>query len=107
MRQTGIIYALAAYLIWGFFPLYWKQLESVPALQLIGHRIAWSFLLLGAFIALSRRAGLLLAALSSQEHTDISWGCAAHQRELVHLCLGGNPRLRRRSQPGLLHQPLV
>ncbi|MFA7362015.1 MAG: EamA family transporter RarD [Candidatus Kapaibacterium sp.] len=42
--NRGIIYAFAAYAWWGFFPLYWKLLQKVPALQLIGHRIIWSFI---------------------------------------------------------------
>src|SRR5512140_948439 len=46
MDRKGILYAIGAYLMWGLFPLYWKQLESMPALQIIGHRIGWSFLLL-------------------------------------------------------------
>jgi len=31
---------------WGLFPFYWKQIEDVPALQVMGHRIVWSFLTL-------------------------------------------------------------
>jgi chloramphenicol-sensitive protein RarD len=46
MNKKGILYAIIAYLMWGLFPLYWKQLETIPALQLIGHRIGWSFILL-------------------------------------------------------------
>ena len=44
--DTGIFYALGAYLIWGILPIYWKWLQQVPALQIIGHRIGWSFILL-------------------------------------------------------------
>lgn len=44
--STGIWYALGAYALWGLFPVYWKWLQHVPALQLIGHRIGWSFILL-------------------------------------------------------------
>jgi chloramphenicol-sensitive protein RarD len=46
MERKGIVYAIGAYVMWGLFPLYWKQLETIPALQLIGHRIGWSFILL-------------------------------------------------------------
>ena len=46
MDRKGVLYAISAYMMWGLFPLYWKQLESMPALQIIGHRIAWSFVLL-------------------------------------------------------------
>jgi chloramphenicol-sensitive protein RarD len=44
--NKGIWNGLAAYVIWGFFPIYWKLLHQVPALQVIGHRISWSFILL-------------------------------------------------------------
>lgn len=42
--NRGILYAFGAYGLWGFFPLYWKLLKHVPAIQLIGHRIIWSFI---------------------------------------------------------------
>jgi chloramphenicol-sensitive protein RarD len=46
MKNKGIWYAVGCYLIWGFFPLYWKMLESVPAVQIVAHRQAWSFVFL-------------------------------------------------------------
>lgn len=51
--NKGILTGLGAYALWGFFPIYWKYLHDVPALQVIGHRIGWSFLLLIAIILLS------------------------------------------------------
>lgn len=48
--NKGIWYAIGAYVFWGLFPIYWKWLHQVPALQLLGHRIGWSFLLLLAVI---------------------------------------------------------
>lgn len=53
--NRGIWNGLAAYALWGFFPIYWKLLQQVPALGVIGHRIAWSFLLLIAVILLTRQ----------------------------------------------------
>lgn len=53
--KKGILYGIGAYALWGFFPIYWKFLHEVPALQVIGHRIAWSFILLIAFIVLTRQ----------------------------------------------------
>jgi chloramphenicol-sensitive protein RarD len=41
--------------MWGFFPIYWKLLHDVPALQVIGHRIAWSFILLTVVILVTRQ----------------------------------------------------
>ena len=51
--NKGILYGIGAYMLWGFFPIYWKFLHDVPALQVIGHRIGWSFVLLLAYVALS------------------------------------------------------
>lgn len=51
--NRGILSGLGAYALWGFFPIYWKYLHDVPALQVIGHRIGWSFLLLIAIILVS------------------------------------------------------
>ncbi len=45
---------MVAYLIWGFFPVYFKAFGSVPALQVVSHRIAWSVLFL---LLLSLRPG--------------------------------------------------
>lgn len=53
--NKGILYGIGAYIFWGFFPIYWKFLHHVPAIQLIGHRIIWSFLLLALVIAASRQ----------------------------------------------------
>ncbi|NWF63286.1 MAG: EamA family transporter RarD [Chloroflexi bacterium] len=53
--NKGIWYGIAAYAMWGFFPIYWKLLHDVPALQLLGHRIVWSFLLLILFIVVTRQ----------------------------------------------------
>jgi chloramphenicol-sensitive protein RarD len=53
--KKGILYGIGAYIAWGFFPIYWKFLHHVPAIQLIGHRIIWSFLLLILFILFTKQ----------------------------------------------------
>jgi chloramphenicol-sensitive protein RarD len=53
--DKGILNGIVAYALWGFFPIYWKLLQKVPALQVIGHRIGWSFILLIAFIWLTKQ----------------------------------------------------
>lgn len=50
----GVIYAGSAFLIWGLGPIYWKALGGVPALEIIVHRVVWSFLLLFVSIVLGR-----------------------------------------------------
>jgi len=53
--KKGILYGIGAYVFWGFFPIYWKLLHHVPAIQLIGHRIIWSFLLLIIIILFTKQ----------------------------------------------------
>lgn len=42
----GIAAGLIAYILWGFLPLYWKALGGISSLEILGHRICWSGVLL-------------------------------------------------------------
>ncbi len=53
--RTGVLAATAAYLTWGLAPVYWKLLRTVPALELLAHRVLWSFVLVIAWLGISRR----------------------------------------------------
>lgn len=59
--NKGIAYAIGAYVIWGVLPIYLKWLHTVPALQIVSHRILWSCLLLGGVIFISRQWAVLRA----------------------------------------------
>ena len=52
--NKGVLSALAAYLIWGIFPVYWKLLTNVPALQIMTHRVVWSFVFVTILLSLRR-----------------------------------------------------
>jgi chloramphenicol-sensitive protein RarD len=58
-----VAYGLAAYLCWGFFPLYFKQLAHVPPLEILAHRSAWALATLAVLLAGSGGWGLVRAAL--------------------------------------------
>jgi chloramphenicol-sensitive protein RarD len=51
----GIAYGLGAYLAWGVAPLYFKALKSVPATEVLCHRVIWSVAFLGGLVGLTRR----------------------------------------------------
>jgi chloramphenicol-sensitive protein RarD len=53
--KKGILYGIGAYLLWGLFPFYWKWLQPVPAIQIIAHRIIWSFILLALILFVTRQ----------------------------------------------------
>jgi chloramphenicol-sensitive protein RarD len=53
--KKGVWLGIGAYAAWGLFPIYWKWLHQVPAMQLLAHRIVWSFLLLAVVLAVVRQ----------------------------------------------------
>ncbi|KPX59370.1 Protein rarD, partial [Pseudomonas amygdali pv. photiniae] len=42
--RRGYILGLSAYTIWGLFPIYFKAISAVPAIEIIIHRVLWSAL---------------------------------------------------------------
>lgn len=40
--RSGILYGLAAYLLWGVLPVYWKLLQHVDAMEILASRFLWS-----------------------------------------------------------------
>ena len=66
--RSGFWMGLAAYCLWGFFPLYFKAVVAVPASEVLAHRIIWSALLLLVFIALTG-AWSQLSSLASDRRT--------------------------------------
>lgn len=63
-QRQGVVYGLAAYLCWGFFPVYFKSVHAVAPLEMVAHRICWSLVFLLILIAGKRawRDMLLLLA---------------------------------------------
>jgi chloramphenicol-sensitive protein RarD len=67
--QTGLLAAVGAYLLWGLFPLYWPLLEPASPVEILGHRIVWSLVLLVVVLAVTagfawvRRLSARVAAL--------------------------------------------
>ena len=40
--NSGLWAGIAAYVMWGVFPIYFKATESIPAMEILTHRIMWS-----------------------------------------------------------------
>lgn len=62
-QQRGLPFALAAYGIWGFVPLFFKLLDDVPPVEVLAQRIVWSLPLCFVIMAFRRQIGEYLAAL--------------------------------------------
>jgi len=74
-ERDGIAAALGAYVIWGLVPIFFKQLEVVPALEIIAHRVVWSLLLVGALLVLRSRLNAV-------------WNAARNPRILARAAFG-------------------
>lgn len=40
----GLLFAVSAYLLWGAFPFYFAFIKAAAPVEIIGHRVVWSFL---------------------------------------------------------------
>ncbi len=54
---TGTLSAVAAYCIWGLMPLYWRELTSAAPLEVLAHRIIWSFVFISLGLIVAGRFG--------------------------------------------------
>ncbi len=97
----GTMFGIGAYAMWGLFPLYWKRLSGVDALQILAHRIVWSFLLTMALSiiagkgaelrALLRERRRLLAIVAAGFLVTANWGIyiwAVNQSRIVETSMG-------------------
>ena len=61
-RRAGLTAGLAAYVLWGFLPLLFKQVEHVGSVGVVAERTFWSLLIVGVIVAVSRRMPEVRAA---------------------------------------------
>ncbi len=64
--RAGVAYGLAAYLWWGFAPLYFKAVATVPPGEVLAHRVVWSTLLLLVLVFTLGRAPAFRAVLADR-----------------------------------------
>lgn len=66
-RSRGLAAALLAFGTWGFFPIYFKALAHVPALEVLAHRVVWSVVLLAIVTPLLGRWATAREALGPRK----------------------------------------
>lgn len=75
--RRGTLAAFAAYGMWGAFPLYWKQISGVGAVQVLCHRVVWSALFLTLILAALGRLKATLALFRTGSSALAVVGCSA------------------------------
>jgi chloramphenicol-sensitive protein RarD len=68
--RNGFVPTIIAFAIWGVFPLYFHPLHEVSAVQLIAHRIVWSFVCVMAWMAWRKE---LPSALATLRNFSLLW----------------------------------
>jgi len=81
-QKLGGIFAASAYSLWGLAPLYFKQIDFIPATEILIHRIVWSFVLLLLVLLALKQGGKVLALL--RQPKTLGWLLVSA------LLLGGN-----------------
>jgi len=65
--RKGVAYGVAAYGMWGLFPIYFKALSGIPALEVLAHRIVWSVVLLVPLVLVRGQWTELRRVISSKK----------------------------------------
>ncbi|MGW6500945.1 EamA family transporter RarD [Nonomuraea angiospora] len=52
--RRGVLFGIAAYTMWGLFPLYWPLLKPSGAVEILAHRMVWSLVAVAAALAVRR-----------------------------------------------------
>lgn len=60
---AGVLYALGGFGLWGFAPLYYKAVATVPAAEVLAHRVLWAMALLGLVLVARGRGASVLREL--------------------------------------------
>jgi chloramphenicol-sensitive protein RarD len=64
--RRGALYAATAYALWGLFPLYFRLVSEIPALEITAHRVVWSLAFMAVLMVLLRRTAWLRPALADR-----------------------------------------
>jgi chloramphenicol-sensitive protein RarD len=83
-QRRGFLFGVAAYAMWGLFPLYWRLLEPAGAVEILAHRIVWSLVTMvvltlalrrgAAFRAIVHDRRVLVLLLVASVVISVNWG---------------------------------
>jgi chloramphenicol-sensitive protein RarD len=100
-QRKGLVFGMAAYGMWGLFPLYWPLLKPAGATEILANRMMWAFVVVALLLTARRnwawtaelrrsrrKLGLLLAAATA---VSVNWGVyiwAVNRHQVVETSLG-------------------
>ena len=104
--RRGFLLGVAAYGLWGAFPLYWPLLEPAGAIEILAHRMLWSVITMGLLVLVFGRWPQLVALVRGRR-TRLLLSAAAFVIAFnwVAYIWGVNNGHVVEASPRLLHQP--
>jgi chloramphenicol-sensitive protein RarD len=75
-RRLGVLSGLAAYSLWGLFPLYFPLLEPAGGLEIVAHRVLWSLVFVGLLLTGRRNWSQVRALVSDRRRLLVLAGAA-------------------------------
>jgi chloramphenicol-sensitive protein RarD len=75
-QKLGGIFAACAYSLWGIAPIYFKQIDTIPAVEILVHRIIWSFVLLFLIVLVLKQSDRVLQVMRQPKKLSILLLCA-------------------------------
>ncbi|KRF37107.1 EamA family transporter RarD [Nocardioides sp. Soil805] len=61
--RRGFLFGVAAYSLWGAFPLYWPLLEPAGAVEILAHRVMWSAVTMALVMVALRQTSAVMAVV--------------------------------------------
>jgi chloramphenicol-sensitive protein RarD len=65
--RRGLVHGIAAYVLWGIVPIYWKLMRGIGPVEILAHRVVWGMLACAAIVWASGAGPALRAALADRK----------------------------------------
>lgn len=76
-NTSGVLFALGCYVLWGFFPVYWKQLQHVDSLEILAHRMSWSLVFVVVILAFQNKWSWIRLAIRKPRVLGVYFAAAS------------------------------
>ena len=70
--KVGLFAALASYSIWGLIALYWRLMAEATSVEILAHRIVWSFVFIISILLFQRQIGKTLTLIKEMLASPIA-----------------------------------
>ncbi len=74
-NRKGVFYGASSFIVWGILPLYWKLLQELPPIEILAHRIFWSFVFMVLMVVIAGRWKVIAAAAGDRKKLLLMFFC--------------------------------